>query len=156
MSNVEMAHSLLIQHHDMAQNESFSKRSERLALRILRFYRLLRRRTDLPPYLADQLLRAGTSIGANLQEAVSAYSRKELAARQSVALRESRECRFWLFLVGQDQPQTSAEVSELSEECSQFVAMLTTSVRKLKAKRKKKTDNETEDGETIGGEVVGP
>ena len=49
--------------------------------------------------IAGQLLRAGTSVGANTEEARSAYSRRELAFKNSTVLKEVREARFWLRLI---------------------------------------------------------
>jgi four helix bundle protein len=113
--------------------ESFQSRSFRLAVEILKFYRHLTTHTDLPRHLANQMLRAGTSIAANLEEAKSAYSRRDLASKYTIALREARECRLWLRLIVADQPQVADLAEPLIEECSQFAAMLTTAVRKLRS-----------------------
>ena len=112
--------------------ESFQSRSFRLSLEILRFYRVLLQTTDVPRHLADQMLRAGTAIGANLEEAKSAYSPgpcRQVRDQPS----EGRECHYWLRLIKSDQPQLSEAVDPLLDECNQLVAMLTTTVRKLRA-----------------------
>ena len=49
--------------------------------------------------IAGQLLRAGTSVGANTEEAKSAFTRREFAFRNGIVLREARESRYWLRLV---------------------------------------------------------
>jgi four helix bundle protein len=118
--------------HAMTVPESFQARSFQFALKILKFYKYLKRDTDVPVHLANQVLRAGTSIGANLSEAKSAYSRRDLASKHTIALRESRECRFWLRLIAADQPSVSRFAKPLTDECTEFVAMLTASVKKLK------------------------
>jgi len=74
--------------------------------------------------------------GADLEEAKPAYSRRDLAAKNTVALRESRECRYWLRLIKADQPQLSSQLDALIDEYSQLVAVLTTSVRKLRIVKK--------------------
>jgi len=79
------------------------------------------------------MLRAGTAIGANLEEAKSAYSRRDLASKYAISLREGRECHYWLRLIKADQPQLSQEVDALLDECNQLIAVLTTTVRKLRA-----------------------
>jgi four helix bundle protein len=117
----------------MFMPESFQSRSFRLALEILRLYRSLHRTTDVPRQLANQMLRAGTSISANLEEGKSAYSRRDLTSKQAISLREARECRYWLRLIKADQPRFSVTIDPLIDECDQFVAMLTTSIRKLRA-----------------------
>jgi four helix bundle protein len=116
----------------MSIPESFQSRSFRLSLEILRFYRTLLRTTDLPRHLANQLLRAGTAIGANLEEAKSAYSRRDLASKYAISLREARECHYWLRLIKADQSQFGNEADALLDECNQLIAVLTTTVRKLR------------------------
>jgi four helix bundle protein len=66
-----------------------------------------------------------------LEEAEVAMSRRDMAAKQSIALRESRESNYWLRLLSIDTELT-AELATLVDESRQFVAMLTTSVRKLR------------------------
>ena len=116
----------------MSVPESFQSRGFRFALEILRLFRLLSQRADVPRHLIQQVLRAGTSIGANLEEARSAYSRRDLAAKYTIAVREARECGYWLRLLAADQPDLHQLTRPLMEECSQLVAVLTTSIRKLR------------------------
>jgi four helix bundle protein len=117
--------------------ESFQSRSFRLALAILKLYRKIRRVSDAPIHFANQMLRAGTSIGANLEEARSAYSDRDLASRHTVALKEGRETDYWLKLIRADQPQLATDIDPISDECNQMVAMLTASVKKLRSKRRR-------------------
>jgi four helix bundle protein len=126
---------LRLHHATLAMSipESFQSRSFRLSLEILRFYRTLLSKTDLPRHLGNQMLRAGTAIGANLEEARSAYSRRDLAAKYAIGLREGRECHYWLRLIKADQPHLAGEVDPLLDECNQLIAVLTTTVRKLRA-----------------------
>jgi four helix bundle protein len=107
----------------MAIPDLFQERSFGFAVHILKLFRHLLSTTDVPRHLAQQMLRAGTSIAANLEEAKSAYSRRDLAAKQAIALRDSRECRCWLRLIVTDQPQTASEVRPAIEECSQLIAL---------------------------------
>ena len=116
----------------MSMPESFQSRSFRLSLDLLKLYRVLRALVDLPRHFPDQMLRAGTAIGANLAEAKSAYSRRDLAARYTISLRECRECHYWLLLIAADQPHLADRLAEPIEECNQIVAILTTTVRKLR------------------------
>ena len=87
----------------MGTPETFRDRGFRFAPAIVREYRLISTRSDVPRHLRDQMLRAGTSVGANLAEAKSASSRRDLAAKNAIALREVRECRFWPRLIEADQ-----------------------------------------------------
>jgi four helix bundle protein len=114
----------------MAGLESLHSRTFRFSLDLLKFYRNLIR-TDVPKHLPNQMLRAGTSIGANTEEARSAYSRRDLASKYRIALREARECVYWLRLIQTDQAQLRNHVDPLIEEGSQLVAILTATVKKL-------------------------
>ena len=117
----------------MTVPESFQSRSFRFATEILRFYRTLAIPAEVPRPLADQMLRAGTAIGANLEEAKSAHSHRDLAAKYVIALREARECRYWLRLICVDRPGLMMACRSLIDECTQLVAILTTSVKKLRS-----------------------
>jgi len=53
--------------------------------------------------LSKQILRSGTSIGANIQEATAAFSKKDFAYRMSIAGKETRETHYWLRLLSESQ-----------------------------------------------------
>jgi four helix bundle protein len=112
--------------------ESFHARGFRIALTSLRIHRKLLSNPQIPRHAAIQMCRAATSVGANLEEAKSAYSRRDLAAKYAIALREARECLFWLALIKADQPMSAPLVAELMDECDQMVAVLTKTVRSLR------------------------
>ena len=77
-----------------AKPEPFNVRSFKFACEIVRLYRVLIRQPDTPYGIARQVLRSGTSIGANLEEAVGSQTRRDLTARFSVALKEARETAY--------------------------------------------------------------
>ena len=81
--------------------------------------------------MAQQLFKASSSIGAMLEEGEVANSRRDMAAKHAIALREARESRFWLRLIS-TSPKWTAELVPHIQEAGEFVAMLTTSVRKLR------------------------
>ena len=113
--------------------ESFQDRSFRFAMNIVRFHRTLSTpAADVPRPLTHQMLRSGTSIGANIAEARSAQSRRDLAAKYTIGLREARECHYWLRLIAADRPQFVETATGLIDECSQLIAVLTTTVKKLR------------------------
>jgi four helix bundle protein len=98
---------------------------------IFRRYKRLAAGGPARAHMAQQLFEAASGIGAMLEEAEVAMSRRDMAAKQSIALRESRESNYWLRLLSTDTELT-AELVSLVDESRQFVAMLTTSVRKLR------------------------
>lgn len=78
-----------------------------------------------------QLVRAGTAIGANVEEAIAATSRRDMAAKYAIALREARETRYWLRVIASD-PVVGDSVTPLITEATEWIAMLTVTVRKLR------------------------
>ena len=67
------------------------------ALEIISLYKILIEKKEF--ILSKQLLRSGTSIGANVEEAIAAQSRKDFIHKMSIASKESRETRYWLRLL---------------------------------------------------------
>jgi four helix bundle protein len=74
--------------------------------------------------LARQLLRAATSIGANLEEAHGAYSRTDFAFRVSIALKEARETRYWLRLIVAAEIVSQSRIRELQQESDEIARIL--------------------------------
>jgi len=81
--------------------------------------------------VAYQLFDAGGAIGANLEEAKAAYSRKEFAAKNAIALKESRESRYWLRVSNAKSLGEGQTRLRLLDESNQLVSILTTIVRRL-------------------------
>jgi four helix bundle protein len=73
-------------------------RTRAFALRIIKLYQGLPR-NEVGRVIGRQLLKSGTSIGANVEEAQAGYSRPDFAAKMSIALKEARETRYWLTLL---------------------------------------------------------
>jgi four helix bundle protein len=81
--------------------------------------------------LANQLFDAGSSIGANLAESKSAHSRKDLAAKPAISLKESHGTKYSLRVANEKSLAERAARESLLQESDEFVAMLTVSVRRL-------------------------
>lgn len=80
----------------------------------------------------DQLFAAASSVGANLAESEGLNTRKELGARYAIALREAKETRYWLEVLQTAEPTLSSQVAPLLAECKEFIAMMTTALKKLR------------------------
>jgi four helix bundle protein len=80
-------------------------------------------------HVANQLLDAGTSVGANSAEAKSAYSRREFALKNSIALKEARESAFWLRLILACNLTTDPVAERLLKEAGELTGILTATVR---------------------------
>ena len=74
--------------------------------------------------LSKQLLRSGTSIGANIEEAIAAQSKKDFLAKMSIALKEARETHYWLRLIHQSGVMNDPDIDKLLHACQELVALL--------------------------------
>ena len=82
--------------------------------------------------LANQLIRSGTSIGANLAEAVYAQSRADLLTKLSIALKEAAESRYWLKLLTETGDISAVVSAKLTGQADEIIRILTTSVKTAK------------------------
>ncbi len=78
--------------------------------------------------LSRQLRKSGTSIGANVRESKYAQSRADFVSKLQIALKEAGETDFWLELLLRTSYITKAEYAELSDICTQLIAILTASI----------------------------
>jgi four helix bundle protein len=79
--------------------------------------------------IASQLLRAGTSIGANVEEALAGQSRKDFFAKMSLASKEARETNYWLRLIKDAEISNEQQGQKLIEESEELVKILTSIVK---------------------------
>jgi four helix bundle protein len=114
--------------------EDLSERSFRFACDVYDYCEELVRLRGLPCRLAYQLFDAAGSVGANRAESKSAYSDKEFAAKNAIALKECREARFWLRVPAAKSLGNPARRERLLRESNELVAIYVVTVRKLKAK----------------------
>lgn len=77
------------------------KKSFEFALEIIELYKVLKSKNEF--VISKQLLRSGTSIGANIEEANAAQTKKDFATKMSIASKESRETRYWLRLLSKSK-----------------------------------------------------
>ena len=110
----------------------FADRSFTFACDIVFLYTKLIRIPNFPRGIAGQILDAGTSVGANLEEGRAASSRRDLTARTVIALKEARETKYWLRLIRATELAPMDLTERLVREADELVAILTTSVRRLR------------------------
>jgi len=108
------------------------ERTFRSAGRIVRLCQTLDERPGVARTLGRQLLRSGTSIGANVEEGQAGQSRADFMSKHSIAAKEARETHYWLRLPASNEIVPEADVQDLLEECNQLIAILTTIVKKTK------------------------
>ena len=111
--------------------QDLNARAFRLAAMMFKLYPRLARSGPAHALVARQLLKAVTSIGANLEEGTAPSSRRDMASKYAIALREAREGNYWARLAATD-PRWTSELAPIIQETREFVAMPTTSVKKLR------------------------
>ena len=114
-----------------APRQDLNERAFKLTSRVFKLFPKLVAAGTGHAYIAKQLLRATASIGANLEEGRAPSSRRDMAEKYGIALRESREAKYWSRLLATDTAWASV-IEPITQETGEFVAMLTVSVRKLR------------------------
>jgi four helix bundle protein len=106
------------------------KKSFQFAIRIVNLYKHLT--GEHGEYvMAKQVLRSGTSIGANVAESQQAQSRADFRAKLSIALKEEAETEFWLRLLHETDYLKDTEFSELYQDCRELGKLLTAILKTL-------------------------
>lgn len=102
-------------HDSIVRQKSFD-----FAVRIVRLYRhLCDERKEF--VLSKQLLRAGTSIGANVHEAIHGQSRRDFGAKMNIALKETSETEYWLNLLQATDYLTNSEYQSIHYDCVELL-----------------------------------
>ena len=111
--------------------QTVERKSFLFAVRIVKLSQYLN--TDKNEYtVSKQLLRAGTSIGANIAEAQQAQSRADFISKMSIALKEAVETDYWLRLLQAAEYLSDAEFSSVYNDCTELEKMLTSIVKTSK------------------------
>lgn len=113
----------------MRKGDDIRERAFIFACRIIELCDEVAKRGFSARRLASQLVSAGTSIGANLEEADGAQSRADFISKCTIALKEARESHYWLRIL-----RKTGRLAEdgLVRECNEIIAILTTIVRKTR------------------------
>src|SRR5437773_50843 len=98
------------------------QKSYAFALEIIKLYKILVDKKEF--VLSKQMLRSGTSIGANIHEAVSSESKRDFVHKLGIAVKESREISYWLNLLKDSMFITIEKFSELIEDCDELTRIL--------------------------------
>ncbi len=115
--------------------KEIQERTFRFACRVVRLYTTsISQRNAVRPLLG-QLLSAGTSVGANLEEAEAGQSKADFIAKCRVALKEARESLYWLRLLAATEIVKPSRIAPLTQEANEIVAILTTILRKASPPR---------------------
>ena len=89
--------------------------------------------------LSNQLLRAGTSIGANNAEATNAISKADFKSKSFIALKEARESLYWIKMLHRNNYIDDKQFQSIYNDCEEIVKILVTRCKTLNNNRKKET-----------------
>jgi len=101
------------------------------ALRIIKLYTFLKEEKQ-EYVLSKQVLRSGTSIGANARESINAQSTMDFISKLGIALKEANETQYWLELLYESEFINEKEYNSIYADCSRIVATL---VKIIKTKK---------------------
>lgn len=113
---------------DIAQPDLL-KRTKSFAIRIIRLYSALPKST-VAQTIGKQLLKSGTSVGANYREAYRGRSRAEFVAILGISLRELEETGYWLELLEEADILPAKRLVDLRSETKELIAIFVTIIKK--------------------------
>ena len=107
------------------------EKSYAFALRVVKMYQhLTKQRKEF--VLSKQLLRSGTSIGANIEEAIGGQSRKDFAAKLNIAYKEARETHYWLRLLRDSGYLNETESTSILTDCDELLKLTGSILKTMK------------------------
>lgn len=111
-------------------------KSYKFALRIIKVYQYLKSKQEYD--LGRQLLRSGTSIGANIEEAIGGQSEKDFFAKMNISHKESRETHYWLRLLKDSDILEEKLSLSLLKDCEELLKLSTKIITTIKSKHQLK------------------
>ena len=115
------------------KNNIVKIKSRLFAIRIYKLYQYLcNEKKEF--VLSKQILRSGTSIGANIAEAECSISRKEFTSKLYIALKEASETQYWLEFLFDVKLINKKQFENISADCKELLKLLTATIKTLKNK----------------------
>jgi four helix bundle protein len=110
-----------------------ANKSYTFALEIIKLYKhLIKNKKEY--VLSKQVLRSGTSVGANINEAISGQSKRDFVHKLSIALKEGRETSYWLNLLKDSDFINLTEFTKLNNDCNEIIKILSSIILTTKEK----------------------
>lgn len=117
----------------MKEENAIRDKSKAFAIRCIRLRKYLT--SEKKEFiLSSQLLRSGTSIGANVTERIHAQSRADFCAKLSIAHKEAAESEYWLDLLHETDYITSEQFNSMSADCKELLKLLQSITKTLHPK----------------------
>lgn len=117
----------------MKSENAVQQKSYAFALRIVKAYRYLAEEKK-EFVLSKQLLRSGTSVGANVEEAIGGQTKKDFFAKLNIAYKEARETMYWLRLLKDSDILNEKESDSLMNDCDELLKIIGTIIKTMKVK----------------------
>ncbi len=120
----------------MKMDNPVREKSYAFSLSIMKVYRHLREEKK-EFVLSKQVVRSGTSIGANVEEAIGGQSTKDFISKMSIAYKEARETHYWLRLLRDSGILTPAQINPVVADCEELLKLsgsITKTMRQKEAK----------------------
>ena len=113
------------------QDNIIAVKSKLFALRIIRLYKYLCNQKN-EFVISKQILRSGTSIGANVRESIRAQSKADFIAKMSISLKEASETEYWLELLTESDYIGKEEGESIMKGCQEIISILTKIIKTAK------------------------
>lgn len=134
----------------MDETRTIKYKSKKFAVRVVRLYQFLC--DEKHEYvLSKQVLRSGTSIGANVAEAECAISRKDFLAKLYIALKECSETLYWLELLHETGYITDDQFKSLQQDCKEMRKMLSSTTKTINSTLQTQNSKLTQSSKLSGG-----
>jgi four helix bundle protein len=121
----------------MSQQRDITDRTFNFAVRIVNLCKVLDEKPGVGRILSKQLIRSGTSIGANVEESQSGQSKADFVHKLEIALKEARETRYWLRIMITTEIIEQSKLSSLLNESEELIKIIAAIIVKTKQNNSK-------------------
>lgn len=108
-------------------NNAIADKSKAFAIETIKMCKRLMQQNEY--VLSKQLLKSGTSIGANVHEAIVSQSKKEFVAKMNIALKEANETEYWLELLYETDYIAKEDYPVIKRQCKELIMLLTSIIK---------------------------
>ena len=117
----------------VSYSNAIKAKSFDFAVRIIKLYKYFRKSEAPFDPILKQLLRSGTSIGANVHEAQGAITKKDFINKLQISLKEAHESEYWINLLFKIDILNSEQFQSLENDCKELIKLLTSILKSLKS-----------------------
>lgn len=104
-------------------NNAILNKSKKFAIRCVNLYNLCKEKSEF--VMSKQLLRSGTSIGANIKEGIRAQTKADFYAKLCIALKEASETEYWLEILYETDYISKDHFENINADCTELLKLLT-------------------------------